>query len=809
MSLNKGFSQTTVNNQTELNNAISSASAGTTIILANGVWNNLQIDINKTATSTNPITIKAQSAGQVFIEGNSNVQLGGSYIFFEGFVFQNPSNLISISSGSKTIINAIIEFRSSSNNNCNNCRVTNIKIDSYNGTSAQETDTFKWILVHGQNNEISHSSFIGKNGVGSIINHNRSNDILDKTKIHHNYFADRIPVNNNVTGLNDQDAIRLGTSSTSLSDSFSEVYDNLFNNWAGEVEIISNKSGKNKYYNNTFRDYQGTLTLRHGNGCDVFNNYFFANENLFSGGVRVIGEDHKVYNNYFEGLRYRKPSGSGSNTTGALNITNGTPSSALSGYYQPKNIQIVNNTLVNCDLGIRIGTVQNSSTTLAPENITVANNIILDADISAFQEVSEPTGSSVYQANITQNSTWDLTNGTNNNQTVSSGLLEAGTDFYRIVSGSPAINAAIGSYAYLTNDILGGNRTTNYDAGAEEFGANGNNLPYKVADVGVKVGFLSSASRLSLSTNTINFNIDTGSVNFDINSNINWTISDDATWLTLNPTNGNNSATITATVLENTSGVERTATITVSETGGNLLETIIVTQSMANFNPNDAVAISGITVTGVGTQDPNIPENTLDNDTDTRWSANSTNGAAYLTYNLGCKRTVTNVKIYFHKGDVRTSSFKIAISDDGTNFTEVTNLLTSSGNTVGFENFNLPNNTETKFVRILGFGNSEGSGWNSYEEVQIFGEETCPSLSISNSLFTKGITVFPIPANKGIINIKSENATIGLVEVFDMTGKQLLKQHFNSQTSQLNIDALSKGIYFIKIQESFGRFIVN
>ena len=93
LSLNKGFSQTTVNNQTELNNAISSATAGTTIILANGTWNNLQLNINKNGTASNPITIKAQNVNQVFIEGKSNIQMGGSYIILEGFVFRNASNL--------------------------------------------------------------------------------------------------------------------------------------------------------------------------------------------------------------------------------------------------------------------------------------------------------------------------------------------------------------------------------------------------------------------------------------------------------------------------------------------------------------------------------------------------------------------------------------------------------------------------------------------------------------------------------------------------------------------------------------------
>tara|TARA_B100000497_G_scaffold111284_1_gene131292 strand:- start:1068 stop:2819 length:1752 start_codon:yes stop_codon:yes gene_type:complete len=474
-----------VSTNSELNTAISNASAGTTIILADQIWTDVQININKNGTAENPIIIKAQTPGNVFFEGRSNVSLGGSYIIFEGVIFQNASGLIT--SGDK--IEPIIEFRDTSNNDCVNCHVRNIKIDSYNGSTSQETLKFKWIIIYGEYNEVSYSSFIGKNGVGSIINDNHNNSTPDYSKIHHNYFADRVPVNNNVNGLNDQDAIRIGVSTTSLSDSFTEVYDNFFNNWSGEVEIISNKSGSNKYYNNTFRDYQGTLTLRHGNNTEVFGNYFFGDNNAFSGGVRVIGEDHKVYNNYFEGLRYRKPSGAASNTTGALNITNGKPGSALNEYYQVKNVKIINNTLVDCDLGIRVGTVQNSSTTLAPENIIIANNIILDSSISALQETTTPTGTSTYEGNITQNGSWDLINGENSNQTVTSGLLEAGTEFYRLVSESPAIDAGLGTYSFLGTDITGGPRTLNFDAGAEEFNSGGANLPYSIEDVGTKLGF--------------------------------------------------------------------------------------------------------------------------------------------------------------------------------------------------------------------------------------------------------------------------------------------------------------------------------
>lgn len=487
-----------VNNKIELQNAISNATAGSVIELADGTWENVQISINVNATNSQPCIIKAQNPGNVFFEGRSNISLGGSYIIFEGIIFQNAYGLIT--SGGR--IEPIIEFRDTRNNDCVNCHVRNIEIDTYNGTTSQEEAVFKWIIIYGEYNEVSYCSFLGKNGVGSIINDNHNNSTPDYSKIHHNYFADRVPVDNNVNGLNDQDAIRIGVSTTSLSDSFTEVYDNFFNNWSGEVEIISNKSGSNKYYNNTFRDYQGTLTLRHGNNTEVYGNYFFGNNNPFSGGIRIIGEDHKVYNNYFEGLNYRKPSGSGSNTTGAINVSNGKPGSALNEYYQVKNVQIVNNTIVNSDYAIRVGTQTNSTLTLAPENVLIANNIMLNSSISALQEFTAPIGISKYEGNITQNGRWDLTNGVNSNQTVASGLLTSGSDFYRLATGSAAINAGIGNFSFLTEDILYGNRDMNFDAGAEEFGANGVVGPYVFTDVGNTIGF---GALNTLSVGTLNF----------------------------------------------------------------------------------------------------------------------------------------------------------------------------------------------------------------------------------------------------------------------------------------------------------------
>lgn len=211
----------------ELQNAINNAQAGTVIELTDGTWNDVQISINVFGTEAMPCVIKAQNPGNVFFEGRSNISIVGAYIIFEGIVFQNASGLIAYDER----IEPVIEFRDTGNNDCEHCIVRNIKIDGYNGTALQEDDIFKWVIVYGAYNEVCYSSFLGKNVVGSIVNDNHNNSTPDYTKIHHNYFADRIPVGENVNGLNDQDAIRIGTSSASLSDSFSEVYNNVFYNW--------------------------------------------------------------------------------------------------------------------------------------------------------------------------------------------------------------------------------------------------------------------------------------------------------------------------------------------------------------------------------------------------------------------------------------------------------------------------------------------------------------------------------------------------------------------------------------------------
>ena len=71
----KVIKETLVSNIEEYKLAIENAKPGAVIILKNGVWKDVQIKLTGNGTKENPITLKAETAGKVFIEGISNLEI--------------------------------------------------------------------------------------------------------------------------------------------------------------------------------------------------------------------------------------------------------------------------------------------------------------------------------------------------------------------------------------------------------------------------------------------------------------------------------------------------------------------------------------------------------------------------------------------------------------------------------------------------------------------------------------------------------------------------------------------------------------
>src|SRR3989449_26191 len=156
-----------------------------------------------------------------------------------------------------------------------------------------------------------------------------------------------------------------------------------------------------------------------------------------------------------------------------------------------------------------------------------------------------------------------------------------------------------------------------------------------------------------------------------------------------------------------------------------------LTDPQAHRNTLSPVAISSdltplalTTVAASGYQDPNVPQNTLDNNLATRWSAYG--DGQWIRYDLGMTMAIGSVAVAWHQGTSWASVFEIQVSLDDTTWTPAFSGR-SSGQTLQPERYDFPTVTG-RYVRIVGHGQWSGttqlSLWNSIAEVAIYASAT-------------------------------------------------------------------------------------
>lgn len=423
---------------------MANAQPGDTLIMRAGIWVDQQIKFVGNGTADKPIVLLAEEGGKVFITGKSYLRIAGEYLIVDGLHFTSgysPSG-------------AVIEFRNGSSQLAKNCRLTNTAIVDYNPSSIN--DDYKWVSLYGDHNRVDHCYFKGKAHSGTTLVVWMDSQ-PDYHLIDSNYFGSRPEL-----GFNGGETIRIGTSDWSMQDSKTIVEYNFFERCDGETEIISNKSGHNIYRYNTFYESKGTLTLRHGNDCEVYGNFFFGNNRSNTGGIRIIGENHKVYNNYLQDLK-------GNGYRAAICMVKGVDNSPLNRYFQVKNAQVVNNTIVQCDQPFAIGYGSSSDQTLPPKDIKISNNVAYSSS-QIIRYYTEPINP-FYSANIFYSGPIGI-------DPVPDGITESDPKLtlnqdglYRPDADSPLINAGDNSYDFITEDMDGQTRTT-IDIGADEYSTN-------------------------------------------------------------------------------------------------------------------------------------------------------------------------------------------------------------------------------------------------------------------------------------------------------------------------------------------------
>src|SRR5881398_3240455 len=124
--------------------------------------------------------------------------------------------------------------------------------------------------------------------------------------------------------------------------------------------------------------------------------------------------------------------------------------------------------------------------------------------------------------------------------------------------------------------------------------------------------------------------------------------------------------------------------------------------------------------------DGNIPQNTLDNNLATRWSASG--DGQWIRYDLGAVMAVGPVTIAWHRGTEWASAFDIEVSLDSLTWTRAFTGR-SSGQTLQPERYDFPT-VPGRYVRIVGHGQWSGttqfSLWNSITETAIYGSAAAP-----------------------------------------------------------------------------------
>jgi len=424
---------------------------GDIIELADGQYDTGGISIQDIGgTSSQPIIIRAANQGQAILAGESYFNLRrAEHMQIEGFYFTSDQY-------------TVVKLEA-----CNNIRITR---NTFQITES-EGENGKWVYIGGvwddatllsHHNRIDQNTFRDKHQLGNFITIDGGDNVSQHDRIDHNYFYNIGPRHDN-----EMEAIRVGWSQLSLTDGFTVIEYNLFEDCDGDPEIISIKSCKDTVRYNTIKSSQGTVSLRHGDGSVVHDNFFLGEGKEGTGGVRIYARNHKIYNNYFEGL-------TGSRWNAAITLTNGdTDTGSLSAHWRIDNVAICHNTLVNNYSNIEIGYgYADNSWSREPRNVTMANNLVVGSQKDLIEIINEPTnftwsGNIMYQQGAFGIGMEAAVNEIN---VVDPLLSNANTDSLWLLSDtSPAIDAALVNYLSISEDVQGQARSAANDVGADEY----------------------------------------------------------------------------------------------------------------------------------------------------------------------------------------------------------------------------------------------------------------------------------------------------------------------------------------------------
>ncbi|WP_339614982.1 discoidin domain-containing protein [uncultured Gilvimarinus sp.] len=340
--------------------------------------------------------------------GDEIIVTGSGEMSLKNLSFNSPVLIRAASIGGTTLTNATIDnsnniivqgFVFGPNDESTYLKIvnsTNIQVlrNTFDHTDVMNSQTAIVTTQASEYISIGYNEFRGKNQMftsegykltGSYIKTQFDDPLMTKhLHVYRNHFKDiypYVPDGTTPTGDSDREVMAMGIADSQDVVTNNVVEYNLFENCDGENEIITVKTSNNKFRYNIFKNSMGSLSFRLGSDNEAYGNYFYGegasanwdDDNYQTGGIRVYGSGHLIYDNYMEGLTgisWRRPilidSGDTSDSTGA------------DSHETPSNLSVYDNTIVDSvGGGIHIGSDNYGN---MPYNISVDNNLVVGSE---------------------------------------------------------------------------------------------------------------------------------------------------------------------------------------------------------------------------------------------------------------------------------------------------------------------------------------------------------------------------------------------------------------------------------------------
>jgi poly(beta-D-mannuronate) lyase len=327
----------------QFDQAVAASKPGDEIVFANGTYSDFRLELKASGTEAAPITLRAETPGQVTFHGKSQLFIDGNWLVVAGFKYEQIADVPNITTPYDVVVGAVVTFRKTTNH----ARLTETAIVD----SGTKVSAYFHMEPGGQYNQVDHCWFSGQKDIGPSLYIE-----VDPTKPN-NAIMEACFIGNRAQGNgNKWETLRIGHAEQQKFRSGALVTRNYFNKCDGENEMISNKSSGNKYLYNAIIENKGELTLRHGDEVWIEGNFLDR-----STGIRVIGARHVIINNYLKKLSF------------GFNIYASEANPVPAGYAPVIDPIIAFNTLEDCGASFQIGT---SGRPVAPKNVRMGYNLV-------------------------------------------------------------------------------------------------------------------------------------------------------------------------------------------------------------------------------------------------------------------------------------------------------------------------------------------------------------------------------------------------------------------------------------------------